>query len=403
MKRNLAVLATLSSFVFVAACGGSDSDGSQSAETPPGEAIKFSVLYPKTGPGPAPETLSGAEVAAKAINDAGGVAPKAGGDKRPIELVPCDADNSKNPSQPAGCAKEVIDKGVVLDVGKYTLSGDEVDVFAKEGVAMLGNSPFGQQDLTNDLSFPLGGAGASLVPGTAATLQSAGAKKVAYLSFDIPAARAASDFIKPILESPDDLVATTLLPLDPSADLTPFFAKLAAEKPDGIILGVSPGVTAAAVNGLRQAGFEGIFVATPYTLTKDSIKALGAEADKLLVTSNFEALSGSSVPKIKQFREEMKKYAPDADLNEFSLNSWLAVHLAAEVAAEVPTIDAAGFAKALNGRKVDLGVAPAFTLGKQDIYLPFPRVSRATVQNQKLKDGEIVSDGEWINLNDLAK
>jgi hypothetical protein len=80
------------------------------------------------------------------------------------------------------------------------------------------------------------------------------------------------------------------------------------------------------------------------------------------------------------------------------------VHLAAEIAATLPQITAASFAKALNDRKVNIGIAPPFTLGKKDIFLPFPRVFRATVQYQDVKGGRIVptGNGQFVDLNTLA-
>jgi ABC-type branched-subunit amino acid transport system substrate-binding protein len=391
----------------VTACG-EDADSANdkpNAAALKGKPIKFSVLYPATGAQAAPSLLSGAEAAARAVNDAGGVKLVSGGEARPIELVPCDADNTKNPSQPADCARSSIDAGVVLDVAKYTLAGDEVDVFGTAGVAMLGTSPFSQQDLTNPMVFPIGGAVASLVPGTAAALQASGAKKIAYLSLDIPAAHAAAGFMTPILGKPSDLIDTVLLPVDQSADIAPFLAKLADKEPDGIILGVPGGMMAQVVTGLRQAGYKGKFVATPYTLPANTIKALGADADGMLSVSDFGSPVNTDNAAMDRYNDEMDEYAADSDRDEYSLAAWAAVHLAADIAGTLSTIDAPTFAKALEGRQVDIGIAPPFTLGKKDIFLPFPRVFRGTVQYQEIKDGRIVAtgDGEFVDLNSLVK
>jgi ABC-type branched-subunit amino acid transport system substrate-binding protein len=395
------------------ACGNDGSSGSVASSQVPasgptthadGPPILFSTLYPASGPSAAPDVLDGANAAAAAINASGGVVDPVTHERRPVKIVSCDAANTANPSAPSECAREVLNQHVVLDVGKYTLAGDEVDQFASAGVAMLGNSPFSENDLTNKLSFPLAGAGASLVPGTAAALQAAGIETIAYLSLDIPAAHAAADFIEPILHNRADLLPPVLLPVDPSADLTPFYARLAGEHPDGVILGVPPALVVAAVSGLRQAGYTGRFVVTPYTLTAEALKGLGSEAEGMLVASNFTALTATGNPTINKFLDEMHQYAPKAEITEFSLNSWLAVHLAADVAATLPSIDAPSFAAALANRKVDLGVAPPFTLGVSDIFLHFPRVFRATVQYQVVKDGHVVAaNGDsFVNLNDLA-
>jgi ABC-type branched-subunit amino acid transport system substrate-binding protein len=399
------------SAVAIAGCGSSQSSSTGAAanspavSAPAGAPIKFSVLYPATGPEAAPEVLSGAQAAVDAINASGGVALKGGGAKHSLALVPCNADNTTNPSAPADCAKQVLASGVVLDVGKYTLSGTEDDILAKAGVAMLGVNPFSEEDYTNKLSFPFGGAAATLVPGTAAALAHAGASRIVYVSLDIPAAAAAKNFIPPVLHPPAKLVATVLLPTDPSIDLTPYFATIAGDHPDGVILGVPAEEMTHVVAGIRQAGFTGTFAATPFTLTNTAIKALGSSANGILSVSDFASISGSNVPEITAFKQQMRKYEPSAVEDEFSLDSWLSVHEAAEVAGTLTTANAASFAAALQGLRVQLGVAPAFTLGVQHFFLPFPRVSRGTVQYQVVKDGQIVPDGDgaFVDLNALVK
>ena len=409
VQRVASIAAAVLCLSTLVACSESGNDGAQERRRPhvampPGEPIKLSVLYPATGSQAAPSLLAGAEAAEAAINDAGGVKPAGGGEARPIKLVPCDADNTKNPSQPAECARKVIDDGVVLDVAKYTLAGDEVDVFAKAGIPMLGTSPFSQQDLTNGLVFPIGGAAATLIPGTAAALQASGAKKIAYLSLDIPAAHAAPDFMKPVLEDPSDLIGSVLLPVDQSADIAPYLAKLAEKKPDGIILGVPGPMLAQVVTGLRQAGYEGTFVATPYSLPADTIKALGSDGEGMLSVSDFASPVSTDSDAMKRYNDEMDLYSDGADRDEYSLAAWASVHLAAEIAATLPKIDAPSFAKALPGYRADIGIAPPFTLGTQDIFLPFPRVFRATVQYQEIKDGKVVAtgDGAFVDLNKLV-
>jgi branched-chain amino acid transport system substrate-binding protein len=395
----------------VAACGSSSSSSSSinssspASAAPQGAPIKLSVLYPATGPTAAPEVLAGAKAAVDTINAAGGVNLNGPGPKHPLTLVPCDASNTSNPSAPAECAKKVLAAGAVLDVGKYTLGGDEDDIFGHAGVAMLGVNPFSQQDLTNRLSFPFGGAAATLVPGTAAALAHAGAKRIVYVSLDIPAAHAAESFIPPVLKPPAKLVASVLLPTDPSTDLTPYFATVVGDHPDGVILGVPAEEMAHVVAGLRQAGFAGKFAATPFTLTDAALKALGASADGILSVSDFASLASTNDPQMAAFEQQMDKYQPGAVQDEFSLNSWLAVKQAASVVPTLKAATAASFAADLSKRKVNLGVAPPFTLGEQHYFLPFPRVFRGTVQYQIVQADKIVPDGvgSFVDLNALVK
>jgi hypothetical protein len=85
------------------------------------------------------------------------------------------------------------------------------------------------------------------------------------------------------------------------------------------------------------------------------------------------------------------------------LNAWLSVHFIADQLAELPKIDAPSLLKALNAAPTaDLGVAPPFKLGDGKAYMKLPRIPRATVQFQKVEDGKIVADGEFVDLDTLA-
>src|SRR3954470_18732160 len=77
VRRNLALMAAISAIAMTTACGQNDGSHAEAAAKLTGAPIKFSVLYPKTGPGPAPEVLAGADAATKAINASGGVKPQA--------------------------------------------------------------------------------------------------------------------------------------------------------------------------------------------------------------------------------------------------------------------------------------------------------------------------------------
>jgi branched-chain amino acid transport system substrate-binding protein len=361
------------------------------------------VLYPGGGAVATPEILAGAYAAAAQINSAGGIKALSGGPARPIEIVGCDDDTTSNPSASSECAQSVTSKGVIADMGRFSLSGDEVDVFAKAGIAMVGANAYSVGDFTNPLSFPLGGGSVTIVPGGVEALLAAGAKRVGFVSIDVPAAHAAPPFIKPILHGAQTLVDSVYLPTDPSADLTSYYAKIAGEHMDGVYVGVTAGLLPRVVTGLRQAGYTGLISSAATVLSSDVIKQLGSSANGLLADGNFAAVT-TDAPSIEQFNDEMSTYAKGAARDEFSLNAWLSVHLAADVLRGLKTIDKASFAAALPGRKVDLqGAAPPFVLGTKHNFLGFPRLFRGTVQLQKVENGKLVPSGSgFVDLNQIA-
>jgi ABC-type branched-subunit amino acid transport system substrate-binding protein len=243
--------------------------------------------------------------------------------------------------------------------------------------------------------------GAIETAGAGAALQDAGAKTIALISADNPGGRFLPQFIKPVLEDESDLVNETYLPLDPSVDVTPFVARVVRADPDGVAIAESTDLSVKLVTALRQAGYQGKIA--PSSLNPDAIDKLGSAAEGLVVAGSYEAVTTTSNPTTKQYVTEMDRYAEDAAQDEFSLNAWLSIHFIADELAKLPAIDAKSFFDALDaGPMVDLGVAPPFALGNGNTFVGLPRIPRATVQYQKVEDGKIVANGDFVDLDTLA-
>ena len=186
-------------------------------------------------------------------------------------------------------------------------------------------------------------------------------------------------------------------------DYTPQLSQLVSANPDAVAVFGSSDINVRAIAGLRSAGYTGLIGVPGTGLTPDGVETLGDAAEGLLVVSDFEAATGDG-DAIQQFNAEMDAQAPDAPRTGLAINAWASVHLFADVLADLDTIDAASLTAALDGREVDLGVAPPFTLGVPDNPLDLPRIFRVTFQVQEVRDGEIVpsGDGGFLDVNDFV-
>lgn len=381
--------------------------GSSNATAPAldGEPIPISSIFSAGALGTT-EVGAGAEAAVAAINAAGGVADPAGGPNRPFDLFTCPADTTADPNAAVQCARDAIDRSVVASVAAVAPGTDEVVALADAGIPMVGTSPTGAEDFTNDHVFPLSGGILTGVQGIAAALQSAGAQTVQLLGPDHPSAALAGALISPVLENgEDDLLPPVLLPVDPSADLTSFIAQVAETDPDGVVVLVSRTAFVQVYGALRRAGYDGLVGSLNVIATEENIHEIGADADGIIIASDYLPPRDVTNPLIEQFNAEMDEYAPEATRNQYSLNAWLSVYVLKDVietAAE--EISAPALLAALDGFPVDLeGVAPPFVLGRSGTQLPAPRVPRATVLFQTVVEGEFtrLSDGEFVDLNTL--
>src|SRR5690606_26407253 len=101
--------------------------------------------------------------------------------------------------------REAIDQKVVAGVGKYVSSDAVVQAFQGADIPLVGTMVQTGQDFTNPASFPIIGGSPMLSAGTGLALQKAGAKTVAVVTGDSPSGRLVPQYVKALLESPDDL------------------------------------------------------------------------------------------------------------------------------------------------------------------------------------------------------
>ena len=275
---------------------------------PPGPPIKLSVIVPVDGIAAQPEILSGAEAAVAAVNDAGGITDPVGGPKRPLELVQCKLKANDDPEAvPLQCAKDAIAAGVIASVSKYSFSEQFNTEFQKAGIPMVGTLGVSAGDYSNPYVFMLNN-NLSGSAGAGAALQHAGAKTIAFISADNPAARFLPQFITPVLENGKaDLVNETYLPLDPSVDVAPFVGRVIRADPDGVVIVESSDFVVKLVAALRQAGYEGKIAAPG--ISPAVIDKLGPAVEGVINVGSYEAVTTTSNPAIKRFTTEMGQYA----------------------------------------------------------------------------------------------
>lgn len=383
--------------------GGSDTTGT-TAPLPEGEPIKFAVTTAVSGIVGQPEIFDAADAAVAAINGEGGIPDPAGGANRPLEVVRCEVEGGGNldPDAALNCANDTIDAGVIAVVGRYLFGADGTQAWAEAGIPMLGSSPVEVEDYVNPNVFPISGGAPAGAGGAGVALQQAGAKTIALITGDVDAGRSLPNLMTPVLESEDDLVEQLYLPLDPSADFTPQLTQLVSANPDGVALFGSTDINVRAVVGLRSAGYTGLIAMPGTGLGTDGLETLGETAEGLLIVSGFQSADDTG-DDIDQFNAEMDAVDSDAPRTELAVNAWASVHLFSDVLQELDTIDAASVLAALDGREVDLGVAPPFTLGVADNPTGAPRIFRVTVQVQEVEDGKILptGDGEFLDINDF--
>lgn len=395
----------LASVVALAATAcGDDSDSSSEGDNAPeltGPPIELLVITTVEVPPSAvgegsPEAVTGAEAAAKAVNDAGGV------NGSPIEIISCD--EKQDPNETAACGRQAVDRGVTAVVGAFTTFDTQyLPVIADAGIPAVANFPIGFEDFTNDYSFPVQGGAPSGIAGQAAILaDEADAQNISAVFLDIAAGEVAVDFADSALD-PRGLAVEDRIPYPSNTpDATPIVAATQATDSDGVLLALTIDDVTKYLTAAAQSGYDGTFSVNGASIDQARVDELGAAANDIWVAGPFKPETLDD-PAVQQFVDEMNAVDEDAAKNDVSKNSWAGVHLIAQVAEGIDgTVDGPALFDALNGTgEVDLGIVSPFSFQEpDDTLLPgvITRIFNPFVMYQQVQDGKIVAlTGDWVN------
>lgn len=406
IRRGLVVLSALA--LVATACAddsdsadGGDGDGDAAPELT-GDPIELMVISTVTVPANAvgegsAEAVTGAEAAAKAVNDAGGV------NGSPIEIIGCD--EQQNPNETARCGREAVEQGVTAVVGAFTVDDTRyLPTIAEAGIPSVANFPIGLEDFTNEYSFPIQGGAPGGIAGQAAILaDEAESEDIVAVFLEIAAGEVAVDFADSALE-PRDLTVEERIPFPPNTpDAAPIVAATESTDTDGVILALTIDDAQKYLLGAEQAGYEGPFSVNGASIDQGLVDELGEAAADVWVAGPFKPETLQDDPAVQDFVDEMDAVDEDAPKNDVSKNSWAGVHLVAQVAEGIQgPVDGPALFEALNGTgEVDLGIVSPFSFQEpDDTLLPgvITRIFNPFVMYQQVQDGEIVAlTGDWVN------
>ncbi|MFV0318236.1 MAG: ABC transporter substrate-binding protein [Microthrixaceae bacterium] len=118
-------------------------------------------------------------------------------DGHPIEIVPCVLGNALAPEEAAGCARKLVEEGVVAVLGGIGLSnGAALAIFEENGIPWVGGIPLNEEEMVSPISFQFsGGSPGAFAAFAHQAVTVDGADKVAVLYAEYPSIeRAAVDY-----------------------------------------------------------------------------------------------------------------------------------------------------------------------------------------------------------------
>jgi len=352
MRRVRGGLAIAALAVGVAVTGstlGRDNEASGATRAP----IPITTIVDLSGPAVGSSfktSVNGATAAVQAVNAAGGI------NGRPLKLTVCDS--KTDPNAGAQCARDAAKSNAAAVVGQLQLGGATATL-QREGIASVGSVPLNPEDFKAKTAFPFS-AGNIGTRGLAGILvNQAKAKRIGVAITAIPGADLAANLIKTYMQTRGLSVANVTSVPPGAADLTPLVAA-AARGADAIAVVLSPADTLRFVQTARQNGVK--LPMSAYAMAAQEVQKIGSAAEGLYEAFPIRPLSAGGTG-VKQFTAEMKKYQPKANRDFFAVNGWLAVHMFADVAKKLKTVNKASVLKAMSSsRNLDgYGFIPAMS------------------------------------------
>jgi branched-chain amino acid transport system substrate-binding protein len=392
--------------VGVAACSSSGSSASSNSAAVTGAtANKSPILLAAIDPIDSTvislgDRFTGLQVAAKAINAAGGV------NGHPIKLDLCDS--MLDPNTELECARSAVSMGAVALVGSYTITNPAAvaSVVQQAGMADIGTIASVPAEFTSPNYFTLTLSSALQQAAVGAAEVRAGCKSIGSAALDVPSALYSASVQQTAVEvAGGHWAGVVKIPVN-TADYSTVMAQVNADKMDcvGILTTDQniPGWLQAASAGPQKVRS----AASSDILTPSVLAAGGSESNGAIVAGTTVAPT-SSDPQMVKFQNELKQYGDPSKIHNFyqALDSWLSVEVFAQVAKNLSTINAhtvlAAFQQTHN-LNIGLGVPP-INYNSPNSIAKFARLFITQIHVLEWNNGQFTDSGTLNMESTLVK
>lgn len=395
--RRTATTATLALALSAtaAACGGSDTSGSDNA-------IKLMTIAPISSTlQNYPDAEGGAKAAVKAVNDAGGI------NGRKIEWSFCNTES--DPNKATACSRKATTEGVAAVVGQIDVfSTNTLPILEQAGIPSIGFQGAGNTiDFTSPAIYPLQGGNPATYGASGSGVEQLGGSKVAVVYTDVPAGELAGRIIKQSVENTDGVSVAGIIPIPASgiSDYSPYAQKIEDMGADSVVLSTSAAFSGPLMKAAAGLGIDPLWLHNGFTFGVAELGQIGDLADDITTMSPFPPSTDADDPGIAQYNKELDAAGignEQIDRRPSGINAWLSVHAAAQV---IDSIDGDITAKTVTAAldkqgKIDLfGLLewePSVLGGDND---SFPRVPPVEESFYRL-DGDALVDAGLDPLQD---
>lgn len=408
MKYLIGLLVLVATVGLAAGCGSDDNSGNATDTTAAGggdgEPVRIYVNVPVNTEGYSlDDAIAGAQAAARAINEDGGLN---GSD---VEIVHCNT--QVDPNQEVACARQADSEGAVATVASYPVADGAgyQRVLTEAGIPDIANAGTVPEAFLGDNTFTIdfapGNYTACVVPALA---EAAGSEKFGSASVDVPAAAPFTESVKASAEHHGfEYVGDVAMPIQ-GADASSLVQQLDRGDPGTAVLVLTEPQVVPFVTAASGLGKDWVFCASPTIATGNVMTSLGEAASRFYQGSPFQPLGAAGDnPELQRFIDEMKAEEEagnehaSTDPKRFSLTSlraWLGVQIVKAAAEQIDgQVTRENLLEAMNGLTWDgLGIVPEIDFSNPRSAGDYKRVFNANIYAQRW-DAEAL---EWHPIPD---
>jgi len=313
-KRFTVALTAVTLAAVLAACGADGADKVPTVSKGSATGTPLKILVVAMDFGEVEDVKRGANVAASAINDAGGI------DNHPIEIVYCVHDTGDD-NAAGSCVSEALkDPAVVAGAFWQTTAGAVTTPLINDAkLACLGCMMFGPTDFTAPAFFPDQAGFLAINLQVQMAQEILGAQTVT-MPYRPDTAPGLPDLVA--ATKPEGLELVNLPVNAAQSDLSATAAELISKEPDAIVHAVELPLLNKLMLAVEAQGAKIPIVVAAGTVGPKTIE------DRLAgVTSPVTILSivDRTSKGFAEYEADVKKYDPEQDANDGSVSAWLAV------------------------------------------------------------------------------
>lgn len=339
---------------------------------------------------PQPETAAAVRAATRRVNSEGGI------NGRLLQVFFCD--DKADANEAARCARQAVSEGYVATVGNNSNFGDNIfPILENANLPSIGHNPISRVDFSSPMAFPLQTGSPGMVASTARLLAEQGARRIRIATVESPAGGLATEFARIGVKGTEaEVLGHMLVPI--GAPDYASFAHNVSRDVDAVLVSMNADQAARFIVAMSQAVPEMTIGVPSIAIPPSTLKQIGPPAEGILVSANFLPINVPS-PANDQFRADMARYAPEAKINGFSQQAWLAVEVFARAMSRKGVTDFTPknvYAAMDSLKNLDTGdMTPPLTTTRERPK-PFNRLFVDRVLYGKVKDGDVVLiDDQW--------